>query len=63
MKQGLGDVPKVEIKEENVGKFTRYCKRKGFNGVTTECIMMGKRSKNAGVRKMAVFAENARKWN
>ena len=63
MGQGLGDVPKIEIKEENVGKFTRYCKRKGFKGVTQECITMGKRSKSPGVRKMAVFAENARKWN
>lgn len=63
MPQGLGKVPEIKIKKENVGKFTAYCKRKGHKGVTSECIRNAKKSSSLAVRKMAIFAENARKWN
>lgn len=50
---------KIYIKKENRGKFTEYC-----NGrVTAECIARGKRSKDAKIRKRAIFAQNSRKWN
>lgn len=49
---------KIHIKKENRGKFTDYCGGK----VTSECIVRGKRSKSAAVRKRAIFAANARKW-
>ena len=50
---------KIHIKKANRGKFTDYCGGK----VTSECIARGKRSKNAAVRKRAIFAANARKWH
>lgn len=43
------------------GSFTAYCKGKGFNGVTAECIAMGKRSKDPTTRRRAHLAENLRK--
>jgi len=52
----------IHIKPENKGKFTAHCKNKGFGNVTTACIEEGLASKSAGVRKMANFARNARKW-
>ena len=57
--------PKIEIKPENKGLFTEYCKRKGLGddkAVTQKCIEEGKKSKDPDVRKRAVFAENARKF-
>jgi len=53
----------IYIKPENKNKFTSYCKRNGYNGVTSECIAKGKRSKNPTTRKRATFAESSRKWN
>lgn len=53
----------IKIKPQNKGKFTKYCKNKGYESVTTECIEEGLASKSAGVRKQANFARNARKWN
>jgi len=53
----------IEIKPENKGKFTKYCKGLGEESVTMDCIASGKKSKSAAVRKRAVFAENARKFN
>lgn len=47
------------IKKENIGKFTKYCNGK----VTEECINKGKHSPDPKIRKRAVFAQNARKWN
>ena len=48
-----------------VGKFTAYCKRKGYKGVTQACINEAKRNArrtgNTELLKEAVFAENARK--
>jgi len=55
--------PRIHIKKQNRGKFTRYCKGLGFSGVTSACIQKGKNSKNPAVRRRAVFAENARGWN
>lgn len=54
-KKGKG----IHIKKKNRGKFTEYCGGK----VTQACIDRAKKSKNASLRKRAVFAENARKWN
>ena len=52
----------IYIKPENRGKFTAWCKRNGYSGVTLECIKRGLRNKNPRVRKMANFARNARKF-
>ena len=54
---------KIEIKPENKGTFTNYCKNKGYTGVTQACINQGKKSKNPTTRKRSVFADNSRKWN
>ncbi len=54
----------IHIRPENRGKFTRHCKGLGFDGVTAQCIAQSKKSKSPSVRKMAVFADNAKnKWN
>lgn len=53
---------KIKIKPSKRGSFTRWCKRKGYGGVTGECIAAGLRSKDAGIRRKANFARNARKW-
>ena len=55
--------PDISIKKSNVGKFTSYCKSKGYESVTHECEQEGLASKSAGVRKMANFSRNARKWS
>lgn len=48
-----------------VGKFTAYCKRKGYKGVTQECINEAKREAretgNIELLREAVFAQNVRK--
>lgn len=49
----------IHIKKANKGKFTDYCGGK----VTSECIARGKKSSSPAIRKRAVFADNARKWN
>lgn len=49
----------IHIKKKNRGKFTDYCGGK----VTSACIARAKRSNNSILRKRAIFAENARKWN
>ena len=53
----------IEIKPENKGKFTSFCKSKGYDGVTSKCISAGLNSKSAIVRQRANFARNASKWN
>ncbi len=45
------------------GAFTRWCKRQGFNGVTSACIAKGKRSKNPRVRRQANLAATLRKMS
>jgi hypothetical protein len=57
------DKPKIEIKKENKGKFTQWCKRHGHDSVTRECEEEGLSSKLASVRSMAQFSKNSRKWN
>jgi hypothetical protein len=53
----------IRIKPSKEGSFTEYCRRKGFDGVTSACIAQGKKSKNPKTRKKATFAGNARLWN
>jgi len=47
------------------GKFTAYCRRKGYKGVTQACIAQAKREArrkhNIELLKEAVFAQNAKK--
>lgn len=50
---------KIHIKKSRVGSFTSYCGGK----VTQECITKAKNSPNPSIRKKAVFAQNARRWN
>ena len=57
-KQGLGKL-EINIKEKNIGSFTKYCGGK----VTDECIDKGLGSHNETTRKRAQFAKNARQWN
>lgn len=54
--------PKIEIKPENRGKFTKYCQGRGHKSVTNECIEEGLASKSTSVNKMANFARNTRSW-
>ena len=55
--------PEIHIKEKNKGKFTDYCKDKGHEGVTNECIEEGLASNSAKTRARAQFAKNAKSWN
>lgn len=48
---------KIKIKEENKGKFTKWCKNNGFKSVNCACINKGLKSKG-NVAKMANFARN-----
>ena len=43
------------------GKFTAWCKRQGFSGVTRACIEVAKRSKDKSVIGMAAFAERSKR--
>jgi hypothetical protein len=44
------------------GAFTEWCKRKGYKGVTSECIREGKKSKDSTTRKRAVLAETFKRY-
>jgi hypothetical protein len=55
--------PAIEIREENVGKFTEWCKRHGYKSANAACEEEGLASKNATIRKRANFSRNAKKWN
>lgn len=61
------DKPKIEIKEENRGKFTKWAKAHGHKGVTNDAIEEGPASRLASrlasVRKQAQFAKNAKSWS
>lgn len=46
---------------KNPGAFTEWCRRRGYEGVTKECIEEGKRSPNPTTRRRAVLAETLRK--
>ncbi len=54
---------KIKIKDSKKGSFTKYCKRKGYKGVTSKCIKEGKNSPSKAIRKKATFAKNARKFD
>jgi len=43
------------------GAFTKWCKSRGYKGVTSACIAEGKRSKNPRVRRQANLAATLRK--
>ena len=47
----------IHIKKSHEGMFTAYKKRTGKTTAEAE------HSKNKHVKKMAIFAANARKWN
>jgi len=51
------------VNPKNKGDFTAYCKMKGFNGVTMECIDMARKSGNKHLIGMANFAANMMKIN
>ena len=53
----------IHIKAKNRGKFTAYCKKQGYKGITKACINKAKKSNNKTLVKRATFAENSRKWN
>lgn len=43
------------------GAFTRWCKSRGYKGVTQACINEGKKSSSRTVRKQAVLAQTLRR--
>jgi hypothetical protein len=45
------------------GSFTTYCKKRGYDGVTQECINEGKHSSDLTTRKRATLAETFKKAN
>jgi len=53
---------KLWIKEaiKKPGAFTQWCIRRGYKGVTAQCIAEGKRSKNPTTRRRAHLAETLR---
>lgn len=53
----------IHIKKSHRGKFTEYCKNKGYEGATWECEEEGLASRSAKVRKQAQFSRNSRSWN
>lgn len=55
--------PKIEIKKSHKGKFTKYCKSKGYEGVTKACEQEGLASHSEKIRKQVQFSANAKKWN
>jgi len=48
---------KIVINSKNKGKFTSYCKKQGYKGVTKACISKGCKSKNPKTKKRACFAK------
>lgn len=50
-------IQKAHLKK---GAFTRYCKDKGYKGVTAKCIAEGKKSNIAHVVRMANLAKTLR---
>ena len=49
------------IPESHEGRFTKYCKKKGFKGVSQKCISEGQKSKNPHTVKQANFAKTLRR--
>lgn len=52
----------IHIKPERKGLFTEWCKKHGYEGPNAACEAEGLAAKSAGVRKMANFSRNAKKW-
>ncbi len=52
----------IHIKKSHEGKFTAWCKAHGFGGVNARCIAAAKKQGGAAA-KMAVFAQNSKKWD
>lgn len=50
----------IHIKKKNEGKFTEYCKAKGFTGPNASCEEEGLASHSVHVRQMANFSRNAK---
>ncbi len=50
----------IHIKPSHKGRFTSYCKSKGYSKVTQKCINKGKKSKSTKIRKEANFADVAK---
>jgi len=48
-------------KDLKKGAFTKWCKSRGYSGVTSECIREGQKSKNPTVRKRATLAKTFKK--
>ena len=48
----------IHIDPKNKGKFTRYCKAKGYDGVTCQCICDALKSGNTERVREAIFAYN-----
>ena len=42
---------------KNPGSFTEWCKRRGYKGVTSECIAEGLKSKDPTTRRRAALAK------
>jgi len=53
---------KIKLDSKHKGAFTKYCKDKGYDGVTDACIKEGLKDQDPHIRKEANFARNARKW-
>jgi len=60
-KNWIGKATKRMKQKGTEGSFTKYCKRQGFSGATSECIAQAKKSKSPSIRKKANFAANVRK--
>lgn len=52
---------KIKIAPSKVGSFTAWCRRKGWDGVTAECIKAGL-AVGGAIGKKANFARNSRRW-
>jgi hypothetical protein len=46
------------VKHSNEGRYTRYCERAGYRGVSHACIAHGLQSPSSRVRHEAQFAQN-----
>jgi hypothetical protein len=60
-KRWIQSVTKTFEKKGTKGAFTKWCRSKGYPGVTMACIKRGKSSKSLRTRRRAIFAENIRK--
>lgn len=59
---GLAEKGSINLDPKNKGTFTKFCKSKGHEGVTGECIEEGLASRNTKTRQRAQFAKNAKSF-